>query len=205
MSIVLQKINKLPQKNNDNKLKTLKEYMNIAKRCISYFGNETTIKIMINNEDAISYVIEHIIIGDIKWDSSRGMSAYNYRNNCARWAILSWMFLRQKKIKNKPESITEIIYKNNHSGTWKHETIENLKTKNPLQEAINNEEKEELKKYLTNANLSEREMLCIEYKFFDNMTYKEIADILNVNKYVPQLTINKALRKIRKYVKLPQR
>lgn len=197
MSIILKSIRKIPKQNNNNELLSLPEYIKIAKKCISYFANKDSEKEMLCNEDAISYIVENMIIGDMRWDKNGGMSAYNYRNNCARWAILTWISSRKKLSKNKyknPQKMTNWYYTQT--------LMEDKKTKTPLQKAIENETIENLDTTLKKANLTDRQIVCLKCRFLDQMKYREIAKIIGVSSNnIPRLEVKKAINKIKKYVK----
>ena len=57
---------------NSNEMYSLKQYTNIAKKCISKFSGDGVSHSMLKSEDAISHVAEHIMWGHVRWREDGG-------------------------------------------------------------------------------------------------------------------------------------
>ena len=90
----------------EQQFETLQTYINLAKKTISKFApsfysglrNE-----LLSNEDAIADIAQAIMTADWKWDKDRvgyegkSKTKYSYRNQCAIWAIQTYMSNKYKK------------------------------------------------------------------------------------------------------------
>jgi hypothetical protein len=98
---------------------TLENYTNIAKKTISKFASKFypgLSKEMLNNDETVAEVASAIMMADWNWDRNRkgkntglGKSMYSYRNQCAIWAIKTYITSKFKKIKNKLNIMTIIV------------------------------------------------------------------------------------------------
>ena len=92
----------------NRKFDSLSSYISLAKKTISKFGpkfyNGLSTE-MLNNEEAISDVATSIMYADWRFDENReGKSGqkktlYSYRNQCAIWAIQTYVTQNTKKSK----------------------------------------------------------------------------------------------------------
>lgn len=91
-----------------NDYMTLQEYRTAAKKIISkYVSRYSELKrSMLNNEDIISDVSSSLMYADWKWDSDRvgkitgkKKTKYSFRNQCAIWAIKTFLTGQSKKRK----------------------------------------------------------------------------------------------------------
>ena len=96
MKIVIKDIDKTKLENNDifasaNEMLSLQEYVGISKRCIGHFASPDLAKQMLQSEDAISFVAEHLMMATCRHDESKGRTLRSYHNQCAIWAIQNWV------------------------------------------------------------------------------------------------------------------
>lgn len=166
------------------RLLSLAEYQNIAERVINYFNFKKDKSDMLNNEDAVSFVVEHLIRGTIRWKPDGGRTLRSYLNQCGLWAIQRWRL--NKKQANRYNTIsldTEI----DDNGTTMYTFVEDT-TLSPhlnIDEIIN-------KPYL---NDTQKE--CLRLRFVEGLTYKSIGEILQKTKQRIEQIVNSALQKLR--------
>lgn len=198
---------KVAYKDHSNiKFESLSFYIDLAKKTISKFGRDfspTLTKEMLKSEDAIANVANCIMMADWRWDENREgetgqkKTKYSYRNQCAIWAIKSYISRKNKK-KNKKNveayigtdddfSLLDIIGNND---------------KNPLDLIIENENNNNLIDHIksiidpNNNILSERQSQYIKMYYFDNMTFAQIGKRFNITREAVRQGIKKAIEKI---------
>lgn len=166
------------------RLLTLKEYTNIAERVINYFNFRKDKSDMLNNEDAVSFVVEHLIRGTIRWKPDGGRTLHSYLNQCGLWAIQRWKLNKKQASRHNTVSLdTEI----DDNGTTLYTFVEDT-SQSPhlnIDEIIN-------KPYL---NDTQKE--CLRLRFVEGLTYKSISEILQKSKQRIEQIVNSALKKLR--------
>lgn len=195
---------------NDIKFESLDFYLNLAQKTISKLGkniSNTLSKEMLASEDAISNVANCLMMADWRWDKNRigehgtAKTRYSYRNQCAIWAIKS--YITRKKHKNHINYIDNISNINDHSLD-----ILNIipnKDHNPLDILINEEshkeKAEELAFYMNVDNniLTDKQSQCLKMYYFDEMTFADIGKIFNITREAVRQNIKRAINKIQKY------
>lgn len=184
-------------------------YINLAQKAISKFGknfSSTLSKEMLKSEDAIANVANCIMMADWRWDSERkGESGqqktrYSYRNQCAIWAIKSYIS-RKKQKKNKSHSIDI----NNIYDDQQLSLIDILpnKSQSPLDIIINNESDNSMKNYINQILscddiLSARQSECIKLYYLEGLTFAQIGSKFGITREAVRQNIKKAIEKIRK-------
>ena len=94
---------------NEVEFSNLSEYMLMAKKSISKFANKFyngLSRIMLQDEDAVSSVAYCIMLADWRYDENyntkiKNKTRYSYRNQCAIWAIQSYVTKNYRKQKSK--------------------------------------------------------------------------------------------------------
>jgi hypothetical protein len=80
----------------------------IAKLAPTFFSGLS--KEMLKNEDAVSFVANAIMMGDWRWEKSdekkQNKTLYSYRNQCAIWAIKTYITKKYKLNKSKKRSFS---------------------------------------------------------------------------------------------------
>lgn len=185
-------------------------YVTLAQKAISKFGNSLAGNIskeMLKSEDAIASVANALMMADWRWDKDRKgdtgqqKTKYSYRNQCAIWAIKSYIGRKKSKKNNKKD-----FY---FSATSNNDEISLLDfidsgVSDPIDIIIQTEEKESIKDYLDTilspeSNiLTERQSEYIKLYFFENHTFAEIGERFNITREAVRQGIKKAIEKIRK-------
>lgn len=209
VSVGNQKLNY--QDHSDINFESLDFYVNLAQKTISKFGKNFSANLakeMLSSEDAISNVANAIMMADWRWDKDRKgetgqqKTKYSYRNQCAIWAIQSYVTRKKKKgIKKLVE-----IYHDNKDKELSLLDIVSDDSMSPIDIIIDEEQKTNLKKYFESilseslGLISERQAQYIKLYYFDNFTFSDIGKKFNVTREAVRQGIKKALEKIRNIV-----
>ena len=192
-------------------LSNLSTYITLAKKTIAKFSpkfyNGLSTE-MLKNEEAISDVATAIMYADWRFDPNRvGKSGqhktlYSYRNQCAIWAIKS--YLTRKSYKK--HRVVDAYIDNVSSKDSKSLCILDLIVSpegDPMHIMMQQEEHSNLQSYLSkilsiDANLlTERQSEYIKLYFFEDLTFAEIGKKFNITREAVRQGIKKALTKIR--------
>jgi len=197
---------------NNVKFDDLNTYLILAKKAISKFANGIYNGLsskMLKDEDAISSVANAIMMADWRWDenyeNARGTkkTKYSYRNQCALWAIQTYISKSYKKPKkiNKVYSLDHEL--ENHDGTSVYDYMSDSKTLPPDEDVINNEDKESIEKLINDMLsidcLSEKQKDYIRLYYFENYTFEKIGQKYGITREAVRQGLNKALSLIRSY------
>lgn len=183
---------------------SLSTYISLAKKTISKFApkfyNGLSVE-MLKNEEAISDVATAIMYADWRFDPNRvGKSGqqktlYSYRNQCAIWAIQTYITNKYKKRKHYSidnNSSEDINYSDN---------IVDTKCHNPLTQLINVEEEsilsDSIDQLLNSSMLSEKQQQQIRMYYFDGKTLSEIGKQFGVSREAVRQNIKRGLDIIR--------
>ena len=203
MGVILKDIDLQKRKSSEliqqNELKEMSFYIDMAKKCISMFSGPSFIQQMLNNEDAISHVAEHIMWGHMRWDEKRGRTLKSYLNQCGLWAIKIW----KTKVYNLSNSGYTVQSLNHPAGRAGEETPElsdiipdeNMKTPH---EHIYEDKLQEAIKQINSGCLTELQRKCIESRYLEGKKLRQIAEVLHVSRQAVNQHIKKGLKKLRK-------
>jgi len=120
---------------------------------------------------------------------------YSYRNQCAIWAIKTYVTTKYKQRKNYS------IDQDNDNDQKLDALLPDLKAQNPLDILIDNEYKKDLsiniKELLNNNILSDKQKQQIEMYYFDDETLSSIGDKFGVSREAVRQNIKRGLELIR--------
>jgi RNA polymerase sigma factor (sigma-70 family) len=197
------------QDHSDIEFEPLSVYIDLAKKTISKFAKNFSPNLgkeMLKSEDAISNVANCIMMADWRWDKERkGASGqqknkYSYRNQCAIWAIKSYM-TRKKHKKNKPHTI-DIDTKFEDENLSLLDILPNS-IRSPLDLIIEQESVEDIKHTISeilsdsNTVLSERQKECLRLYYLEDMTFSQIGKQFGITREAVRQNIKKSIEKIR--------
>lgn len=194
----------------DRHYDSLDTYINLAKKTISKFCpkfyNGLSAEMLKNNE-AISDVATAIMYADWRFDPTRTgkegqkKTLYSYRNQCAIWAIKTYVTNKYKK--NKDSISLDRISK--ESDLSMHSTVSDSKSPEPINILIEQEETENLvfniKNLLSNSNLSEKQREQIRMYYIEDHTLSYIGKKFGVSREAVRQNIKRAMDIIRSYDK----
>jgi RNA polymerase sigma factor (sigma-70 family) len=190
---------------------SLKFYLNLAKKSISKFADQIcqgSAKKMLMSEDAIANIANGIMMADWRWDKDRkghegqSKTRYSYRNQCAIWAIQSYV-TRQYGQKRKQQKTT-ISLDQTHKDDLQVKDIIAGNNVSIVDEVINKEEssllKTDIQAILNSGILNERQVQYIKMYFFENMTLEQIGKRFNITREAVRQGLNKAYATLREIV-----
>lgn len=206
---------KIKYKNHESiQFDSLQEYILLAKKSISKFANQFYQGLsakMLTDEDAISSVANAIMMADWRWDENyqneKGTkkTKYSYRNQCALWAIQTYItkdHKKDKKFKKKAYSLDHIVEDDNELSI--HNLTHDDKSLSPETILINQENKQELSQLidsLLNIDcLTTRQKDYIRLYYFESYTFEKIGKKYGITREAVRQGLNKALSMIRSYV-----
>lgn len=187
---------------------SLSSYISLAKKTISKFGpkfyNGLSAE-MLKNEEAISDIATALMYADWRFDENRtGKSGekktlYSYRNQCAIWAIKTYVTNKYKKRKDY-----SMDYDNDNDQSM-NSMLADDKQLSPLDILIDQEKSEFLSNaidcLLNNDSLSDKQKQQIKMYYFDDCTLSVIGKKFGVSREAVRQNIKKGLDIIRSYDK----
>lgn len=197
---------------SDIEFEPLSFYIELAQKTIAKFGKNFSANIskeMLKSEDAISNVANCIMMADWRWDKDRKgqtgqqKSKYSYRNQCAIWAIKSYM--TRKKQKNSKAHSVHVDSKYDDDCLSLIDILPD-RIMSPINQIIHNEDTYHIKNYIDtilstdNNILSDRQAKCLKLYYIENMTFAEIGKSFNITREAVRQNIKKAISKIRNLV-----
>lgn len=189
----------------------LYDYILLAKKSISKFSNQFYHGLankMLKDEDAISSVANAIMMADWRWDqdykNTKGTkkTKYSYRNQCALWAIQTYVSKNHNKNKKfkKVYSLDHVLDTSDDSSTA-HSFVEDLKTFSPDEEIINKEDKEQLDLLINSLLdidcLTARQKDYIRLYYFESYTFDKIGKKYGITREAVRQGLNKAINIIK--------
>jgi RNA polymerase sigma factor (sigma-70 family) len=199
---------KIEYKDHSNvEFEPLSFYITLAQKTIAKFAQQfssTLAKEMLKSEDAISNVANCIMMADWRWDKDRKgesgqqKSKYSYRNQCAIWAIKS--YITRKNSKNNKAHKIEM------DNTKDKDCVSLLdilpdKIESPLDILINQETQYMVSNLiddvLSNNILTARQAECLRLYYLEDMTFAQIGQKFQITREAVRQNIKKSLHKIR--------
>lgn len=192
---------------------TLKEYLTLAKKAISKFANnfyDSLSKKMLKDEDAISLVANAIMMADWRWDENyqnqqgTKKTKYSYRNQCALWAIQTYISKEYKKNKkfDKVFSLDSSVDNNDDLSTG--QFIKDNNSKTPVSIVIEQESTDNTKQLVDNILslecISDRQKDYIKLYYLESQTFESIGKKYGITREAVRQGLNKAIEKIRSTV-----
>jgi RNA polymerase sigma factor (sigma-70 family) len=177
-------------KESNHRLLSLHEYIKIAKKTIGKFASPSVASEMLRNEDAISFVTNHLIQGTLRWKADGGRTLYSYLNQCAIWSIQRWIFNTKAAKKTSTLSLDKSI---DDDGNTMYNLVANDDTSN---------DGTDIEEILSKGNLNETQKTCLRMKFVEGMTYRAIGAALNKTGSRIEQIVTAALQKIRNEYKV---
>lgn len=210
---------KISYKDHSNiQFDSLSSYITMAKKTIAKFANRTYNGLsnkMLADEDAISHVANAIMMADWRWDenyqNTQGTkkTKYSYRNQCAIWAIQTYVTKHHNQSKSK-KKISNQIYSLNHdsdnfdNGDIYHR-IEDANMSKPEDILIDKENKSILenliKELLSFDCLTDRQKEYIRLYYLEGFTFAKIGQMYGITREAVRQGLNKAIDLIKEGVK----
>ncbi|NBU33489.1 sigma-70 family RNA polymerase sigma factor [bacterium] len=190
------------------KFDNLKTYLLLAKKAISKFGpkfyNGLSTK-MLKDEDAIASIANAIMMADWRWDENRSglngakKTKYSYRNQCALWAMQTYVSKDHKRSKKIKAYSLDYIADDDKNDFY---TIaKDTKVESPDNIVMKNEEFQNLTslidQLLSLDSLTERQKDYIRLYYFESYTFEQIGKKYGITREAVRQGLNKALNIVR--------
>lgn len=185
-------------------------YLGLAKKTISKFAPQfyPGLRVeLLNNDDAISDIAYAIMQADWKWDSTRTghegktKSKYSYRNQCAIWAIKTYISQKYKK-KNNNLSLDTVI--TDDEGNTFAQSLHDNAVNDPYIIVSEKEQSDNLKtiihRLISSDLLTDKQRKQIKMYYFEDKTLLEIGKEFGVTREAIRQNIQKGINRIRAYV-----
>ena len=182
---------------------SLEQYYETAKRCIGAFTSGPLAHAMIQDEDAISFVAEHLMYGAHRWKENmvNGRALHSYMNQCAIWAIKVWISLSRRAEKHNMLSLN---YSEGDNSTGTSNDRDQLYAyipdeKSPLPEAVmmDQEQSDNISDVISNAGLTPRQQHCIEVVYVQGQRKSDVARDLGISRQAVAQCLEKGIQKIK--------
>ena len=188
---------------------SLDTYINLAKKTISKFGPKFysgLSKEMLQNSDAVSDVATAIMYADWRFDPNRKgkggeqKTLYSYRNQCALWAIKTYVSKKYKKAKN-----ISLDFDYNEESESLNSHIADHRSPTPIDIIIEKESEQNLhndiSELLDNKILSDKQKDQIRLYYIQNETLSSIGKKYGVSREAIRQNIKRGLEIIRQHDK----
>jgi RNA polymerase sigma factor (sigma-70 family) len=191
----------------------LNTYLLLAKKSISKFANKYYAGLatkMLKDEEAISNIANAIMMADWRYDENHineegnKKTKYSYRNQCAIWAIQTYVtktLKKNKKFKGKCYSLDYISEKEENG---MHSYVKDCKAQNPekiyIQKESNNELRGLIDKLMDVDCLSEKQKDFIKLYYFENYTFEQIGKQFNITREAVRQSLKKGISIIQKAI-----
>lgn len=189
---------------DSNKFDSLSTYISLAKKTISKFApgfyNGLSIE-MLNNDEAVSDVATALMYADWRFDANRTgqhgqkKTLYSYRNQCAIWAIKTYITNKYKQKKNYS------LDHDNDNDQKLDSMVQDHKQLSPLELIIDQEYHDNLKgdidALLESNALSDKQKQQIRMYYFEDKTLSEIGKNFGVSREAVRQNIKRGLEAIK--------
>lgn len=189
---------------------SLESYLLLAKKSISKFANQFYHGLsgkMLKDEDAISSVANAMMMADWRWDENyqneKGTkkTKYSYRNQCALWAIQTYVSKNHNRKKYKKNIYSLDFNLNDDENSSISNITEDSSTLSPEEIVMANEDKLELSHLidsLLNLDcLTPRQKDYIKLYYFESYTFEKIGKKYGITREAVRQGLNKAISLIK--------
>jgi RNA polymerase sigma factor (sigma-70 family) len=196
---------------SDIQFESLDFYLNLSQKIIAklaptFFSGLS--KEMLKNEDAVSFVANAIMMGDWRWEKSdekkQNKTLYSYRNQCAIWAIKTYITKKYKLSKSKKRSFSMSSFSLSDEDALLTELISDQKQKDPIDILIKEEENNTtcglVNELLNSDILTDKQKDHIKLYFLENYTLEKIGEKYDVTREAIRQSIKSSIKKIRELI-----
>lgn len=186
--------------------KDMVEYIDMAKKTIRAFSNKICPGIcnqMTSSEDAIADIAYAMMSADWKYDenrkgkiSNKSKTRYSYRNQCAIWAIHSYI---KKYLKNHTVSLNNLMDSSEDMSFI--DLIEDKSQQEPVESVIKDEkielENDLIKEIFSSEILNEEQKHKLKLYYMDGNSLADIGRKYGVTREAIRQNIKVSINKIR--------
>lgn len=189
---------------------TLDQYLLMARKTISKFSHKFYHGLaakMLKDEDAISNIAYALMMADWRYDENyrdeqgEQKTKYSYRNQCALWAMKSYVTKENKKTKKNSTKIRSLNHVNNGKDVYA--LIDDTKTITPEDQILQIEETEitrnRINTLLHSEGISNKQREYIRLYYLNGYTFQQIGDMYGLTREAIRQSIIKGLNTIRSH------
>lgn len=197
----------------DIEFDSLEQYILLAKKSISKFGNSIyngLSKKMLKDEDAISSVANAIMMADWRWDenyqnqNNTKKTKYSYRNQCAIWAIQTYVSKIYSKQSKYAKNCYSLDYQDEYHDINIHEQIADNDSEYPENIVIKHEMDESTSDLIRNIFelniLTDRQKDYLRLYYLEGQTFEKIGKKYNITREAVRQGLNKAVSVLRELI-----
>lgn len=187
-------------------------YVNLSKKIIAkiaptFFAGLS--KQMLRDEDAIAFVANAIMMGDWRWNQNQDpanpqKSLYSYRNQCAIWAIKTYVTKQYRSNHTKKKIKATHSLSHQADDTSLEHIIPDPMQQEPISILIDKENNdycnETIAKLFESDIISDKQKEYLQLYYFEDMTLEKIGKKFDVTREAVRQSIKTALNKIRALV-----
>ena len=178
---------------DESRMLSLSEYLEIAEKCIARFNAPSVAREMLKDEDAISFVAEHLMYGTARWKPEGGRSFRSYLTQCARWAMTRWL----SKLKSSSAAAPMSLNQNREEGdAFFYELIADPRDCSNESDLYWSDLSDKVEGLLRHPELSEAQSNALRQRYVDGKTLQEIGDDMGVSKQMANNYVRDGLNKL---------
>lgn len=197
ISVTKRKKNKNYEKDIDQF--ALEDYLLMAQKFIKKYTLRNLGDNMLRDEDAISFVAEHLIYATQRWDKNRGASLNTYLIYCFKCCIPKWVKITQRD--NYCLSLDFDSENTDNKSAYTNSTYVDIfddKQLSPIEFLIKKEKREELDKVIKNI-LTPIQQSYVNYVYKDGLSISETSRIFGVSRQAVSNSLINSSNKIRQH------
>lgn len=174
----------------------LYDYLKIAERCIGAFTSGALAHNMLRNEDAISFVAEHLMYAAYRWKEDGGRTFHSYLNMCAIRSIQRWILINKRARKVQIASLNHQQSESDGRQEQLYEHIADSKVTVPLQEMCEAEDMTQICQVM-DTELTPRQRQCIELVYIEGLSGAEAARQLDISRQAVDQLLKQGIARIK--------
>lgn len=188
-------------------------YLNLSKKIIAKMGSSFfngLSKDMLKNEDSIAFVANAIMMGDWRWKQNnddlakQNKSLYSYRNQCAIWAMKTYVTKQYKNKYNNKKIKTDYSINHQTDSLSLESIIQDNSQREPIDIIIEKENNKEisdlLSKFFESDIISDKQKEYIKLYYFEKLTLEKIGKKFGVTREAIRQSLRSAIKRIRELI-----
>jgi len=188
-------------------------YINLSKKIIAKMGSSFfngLSKDMLKSEDSIAFVANAIMMGDWRWKQNnddvekQNKSLYSYRNQCAIWAMKTYVTKQYKNKYNNKKIKTDYSINHQTDSLSLESIIQDNSQREPIDIIIEKENNKEindlLSKFFESDIISDKQKEYIKLYYFEKLTLEKIGKKFGVTREAIRQSLRSAIKRIRELV-----
>ena len=188
-------------------------YINLSKKIIAKMGSSFfngLSKDMLKSEDSIDFVANAIMMGDWRWKQNnddvekQNKSLYSYRNQCAIWAMKTYVTKQYKNKYNNKKIKTDYSINHQTDSLSLESIIQDNSQREPIDIIIEKENNKEindlLSKFFESDIISDKQKEYIKLYYFEKLTLEKIGKKFGVTREAIRQSLRSAIKRIRELV-----